>query len=148
MMAARKNASISKKAAPAPSGFELELNDLRSELARALNTSAAPVTLVDLAERLKLLEARVSGTEPATQEDVSERIREHILRALATADNGKPGFLSFVEIGEKCGLDKPAVHWHTNELEKRGKIWIRKTHDAKTGRPHFRAYHPSAVRMS
>jgi len=97
--------------------------------------------LASVLARLAALEATVrAGADP------DEAARESIVRALATAVDGKPGFLSMADLEKKCEMTKSAVHHHTNELEKKGRVWIRKTHDAKTGRPCFLVYHPSAVR--
>lgn len=96
-----------------------------------------------------MLEAKLAALEErvaAGAEDPGAVAREGILRALSKASNGKPGYLSHAQIEEQCKLTKSASHHHVNELEKAGKVWIRKTHDPKSGRPCFFVYHPLAVR--
>ena len=121
------------------SSIEQELNELRSLIAQS--TSVPPKTLKVLETRLRALEERI-----AESSDPGAAAREGILRALSTANNGKPGYLSHAQIEEQCKLSKSASHHHVNELEKAGRVWIRKTHDPKSGRPCFFVYHPAAVR--
>ena len=112
---------------PAPSAEE-ELNDLRSMVARQ-------------AALLESLETRI-----AQKSDDGGGPRDLIMRALEGANSGRPGSLTMAEIIEQCKLTKSAVHTHVNELEKQGKLWIRKTHDPVNGRPCSRVYHIAAVR--
>jgi hypothetical protein len=119
--------------------IEQELNELRSLIAQS--ASGSPKTMKTLEARLAALEERVrEGSDPGAAN------RDAIMRALAVANNGKPGYLSHAQIEAQCKLTKSASHHHVNELEKAGKVWIRKTHDPKSGRPCFFVYHPSAVR--
>lgn len=120
--------------------IEQELNEVRSLVAQ-LSVNAPKGATKALEARLAALEARMSESR-----DPGEVAREKILHALATADKGKPGYLSHAQIEEKFKLTKSASHHHVNELEKAGKVWIRKTHDPKSNRPCFFVYHPAAVR--
>lgn len=123
--------------------IEQELNELRSLIAQS--ASAAPPKVVKALEaRLAALEERIASGEATG--DPGAVAREQIMQALATANKGKPGYLSHAQIETQCKLTKSASHHHVNELEKAGKVWIRKTHDPKTGRPCFFVYHPAAVR--
>lgn len=123
--------------------IEQELNEVRSLIAQ-VSASAPKSTIKMLEAKLAALEERVAAGEIAN--DPGATTRAAILKALAEADHGKPGFLSMSSIEERCKITKSAAHTHVNELEKRGKVWIRKTHDPKNGRPAFFVYHPAAVR--
>lgn len=112
--------------------IEQELNELRSLLA----TVSA-----------KIVSVEAQSKTDATPADPGDATRARIMRALETADKGKPGFLSHAQLEAQCKITKSASHTHVNELEKKGRVWIRKTHDPKTGRPCFYVYHPSAVRV-
>lgn len=112
--------------------IEQELNELRSLLA----TVSAKIVSV---------EAQAKNGGGAS--DPGEATRESIMRALSTAKNGKPGSLSYAQIMSTCNITKSASHTHVNELEKRGKVWIRKTHNPESGRPHFVVYHHAAERV-
>lgn len=121
--------------------IEVELNELRSLIAKSASV-APPKVVKELEARLKALETRVAaGVDPG------EATRSAIMQALSTANGGKPGMLSHAQIQELCNITKSASHAHVNELEKKGKVWVRKTHDPQTGRPLFLVYHPSAVRV-
>jgi len=123
--------------------IEQELNEVRSLIAQV--SATAPKAMVKTLEaRLAALEERIA-TEGAAS-DPGAAAREGILRALSTANNGKPGYLSHAQIEAQCNMTKSASHHHVNELEKTGKVWIRKTHDPASGRPCFFVYHPAAVR--
>jgi DNA-binding MarR family transcriptional regulator len=122
--------------------IEQELNELRS-LVASVSTSAPPKTVKALEARLAALEERLASDSEAR--DPGEHARSLILKALSVANEGKVGHLSIPQIEERCKMTKSAVHTHVNELEKKGKVWIRKTHGAN-GRPVFYVYHPSAVR--
>lgn len=156
-MAARKS-GLNGNVPKAPiAGNELNINDMRSEIARlselVTNPKSASTPTAELMRAISVLTEQLGALKlpaplaevPMTQEEVSAQIQAKILRALSTANNGKPGYMAMSEIEETFGLQKSAVHWHTNALEKAGKIWIRKTHDPKSGRPHFRAYHSAAI---
>jgi regulator of sirC expression with transglutaminase-like and TPR domain len=117
---------------------EEELNELRSLLA------AQSARESQMKQLIESLENRVQAVP--VSDDPGDVARSAILRALSVANAGKPGFLSHAQIESECKLTKSASHFHVNELEKAAKVWIRKTHDAKSGRPHFLVYHPAAVR--
>lgn len=119
--------------------IEQELNELRSLIAQSM--PANPKAAKALEARLAALEARVANSA-----DPGVAARAQILRALATAKDGKPGYLSHAQIEAQCNMTKSASHHHVNELEKEGKVWIRKTHDPKSGRPCFFVYDPRALR--
>lgn len=118
--------------------IEQELNELRSLVAKSV--SANPKSAKELKARLDALEARVAASV-----DPGEAARSQILQALAVASDGKPGYLSHAQIEAQCNMSKSASHHHVNELEKAGKVWIRKTHGAN-GRPCFFVYDPRALR--
>lgn len=123
--------------------IEQELNEVRSLIAQ-VSASAPKSTVKMLEAKLAALEERVAAGE--STKDPGAAAREGILRALAVANNGKPGYLSHAQIEAQCKLTKSASHHHVNDLEKAGKAWIRKTHDPKSGRPCFFVYLPQAVR--
>lgn len=112
--------------------IEQELNELRSLLA---SVSA------------KIVSVEAQAQSAASPSDPGEATRALIMRTLETADHGKPGFLSHAQIEAACNITKSASHTHVNELEKKGRVWIRKTHNPKNGRPCFFVYHPAAVRV-
>lgn len=126
--------------------IEQELNDLRSLIAQSASgdgrTKDAKLR-AELLTRLEALEARVQ--EGAAAADPGAAARAKIVAALSAANDGKPGFLSAAQLEVKCNMTKSAIHTHVNELEKEGKVWIRKTH-GDNGRPCFYIYHPKAVR--
>ncbi len=121
---------------------EEELNELRSMVAREAAERARRDA--EQAELIKSLEAKLA--EAADVSDPGERTRSQIVQLLATANDGRPGSLSKAQIGEACNLTKSAVHNAVNELEKKGKVWVRATHDPSNGRPCHVVYHPAAVR--
>lgn len=125
--------------------FEEELNELRAAIAESASTN--PKTVKALAARVADLEKRYKIEEDL---DPYERIRDRIVRALAVANNGKPGYLSYAQIAAECKLTKSQVHGHVNALDKAGRVWIRKWHHPAEhgdhGRPAFYVYHPQAVR--
>lgn len=123
--------------------IELELNEMRSLIAQSAS-DISPNNLRRLEAKLRELEEQVAG---AGSSDPGEAARSAIMKALAAANNGKPGYLSHAQIEAECKLTKSASHHHVNELEKAGKVWIRKTHDPVSGRPCFFVYHPAAVRV-
>ncbi len=119
--------------------IEIELNELRAAIAQSAS-AMAPKVRKALEDRLAALEERVGAAT-----DPSEAKRAAIMRALAVADNGKPGYLSSAQIEAVCNMTKSEVHVHVNELEKKGRVWIRKTHGTN-GRPTHYVYDPRAVR--
>lgn len=133
-------ASSSAPAPAAPLPVEVELNELRSLVAGLKGRDAEM-----LKSRIDALEARFAE-QASSSKDPGEIARDQIIQALSTANAGKPGFLSMADIETRCNMTKSAVHNHVNELDKRGKVWIRKTHNTSNGRPCFYVYHPAAVR--
>lgn len=120
--------------------LELELNELRSRVAQLQTKEAA-----EIKAKLEALEAEMRAKADAGDE--GEQARAAILAALEKAGpGGKPGHLAFPQFETLLNMTRSAVHYHTNALEKERKIWIRKTHDPKSGRPVFFAYHPSSLR--
>jgi DNA-binding MarR family transcriptional regulator len=112
--------------------LEQELNELRTLIAQSASTTP-PKTLKVLEQRLSALEEKL--TDP----------KDLVLRALAVANDGKPGYLSNPQLEERCKLTKNAVHHAVNALERKGRVWIRKTH-GENGRPVFYVYDPRAVK--
>lgn len=124
--------------------LEQEINELRSQVAAFAGKAKDQAVADRLLAQLESLEKRVAQTLEVA--DPGASARELVLRTLATADKGKPGYMSIAALEEKCKMTKSATHHHVNELDKEGRVWIRKTHDPKSGRPHFLVYHTAAVR--
>lgn len=112
--------------------IEQELNELRSLLA-------------SVSAKIVSVEAQAQST--ASPSDPGEATRTMIMRALERADNGKPGYLSHAQLEAECNITKSASHTHVNELEKKGRVWIRKTHNPANGRPCFLVYHHKAEKL-
>ncbi len=106
---------------------ELGINDLRSELARQ---SARQAELL-----AKISELEEQAANRAEREDPGESARNEIMRELTNAGAGKPGPLTVAQLMDQCNATKSKIHTHVNELEKKGKVWVRKSHDPVNGRP-------------
>jgi predicted transcriptional regulator len=126
--------------------LELEINELRSEMARISEECAQK--MADLTKRLEGVQTELETASVHTDSGRMQRgsVPDLILRTLAKADNGKPGNMAVSEIMRVCNLSKGSIHTAINTLEESGMVWVRNRKDPSTKHRANFVYHRDAKR--
>lgn len=70
---------------------------------------------------------------------------EHVLAALATARDGKPGSLTTVELMKRLNMTKPSVHYHISVLESANQVLVVRGKRVNGRRGPDVVYHRDAI---
>lgn len=94
--------------------------------------------LSELEKQIGLLKQRLDAEQ--RREPPTARVKAAILEALQTK-----GEMTIEQLCGELHLTKGTVWRRVDDLEREARVWLRVTHEGKTGRKHTVVYHADAI---